>query len=181
MHASNDVKYMFECTRLCIFTSLLVVMRTRTATGNNSPDSWINIYNNIRKKHGHFNSDKHGQATPIWNGGTYVAHRILGIAIAILDFPLLVAVTWAFRTWAKEERQMLKNIRTGCGITFSHAGCRFSTFWLKLIELLGYSRCDMERIQVVGRHKPSKKWCHRTFHYGHLEAWDVIRKIPRTS
>lgn len=36
-------------------------------------------------------------------------HRL---AIGILDFPLLLAVTWAFRSWAKEERQMLKNIRT---------------------------------------------------------------------
>lgn len=34
------------------------------------------------------------------------------LAIGILDLPLLLAVTWAFRSWAKAERQMLKNIRT---------------------------------------------------------------------
>ena len=33
------------------------------------------------------------------------------LAIGILDLPLLLAVTWAFRSWAKAERQMLKNIR----------------------------------------------------------------------
>jgi len=34
------------------------------------------------------------------------------LVIGVLDLPLLIAVTWAFRTWAKEEQQMLKNIRT---------------------------------------------------------------------
>eukprot|EP00438_Fugacium_kawagutii_P020557 Skav202321 [mRNA] locus=scaffold60:322116:334324:+ [translate_table: standard] len=34
------------------------------------------------------------------------------LVIGLLDLPLLVAVTWAFRTWAKEEQQMLRNIRS---------------------------------------------------------------------
>ena len=35
------------------------------------------------------------------------------LLLGLLDLPLLLAVTWAFRSWAKEERQMLKNIRRG--------------------------------------------------------------------
>ncbi|CAJ1455239.1 unnamed protein product [Effrenium voratum] len=34
------------------------------------------------------------------------------ILVALLDLPLLVTVTWAFRTWSKEERQMMENVRT---------------------------------------------------------------------
>ncbi|CAE7361421.1 unnamed protein product [Symbiodinium natans] len=34
------------------------------------------------------------------------------LAILLLDLPLLLVVTWAFRRWAKEERQMRENVRT---------------------------------------------------------------------
>jgi len=34
------------------------------------------------------------------------------LAILLLDLPLLLVVTWAFRRWAKEEKQMRENVRT---------------------------------------------------------------------
>ena len=50
------------------------------------------------------------------------------LVIGVLDLPLLIAVTWAFRTWAKEEQQRLSCEFSGhVAIEFCQALLGFKT------------------------------------------------------